>query len=113
MNMRLIAAATICAALVISCGNPVTDEQRVNSLEAERSQIIADLHRQEAECQAQQIEFSNTPNGDKIAEKCFDAYRKMLDISRNSIERIDRRIAEIGRGKPDMTYDPNWKGSTK
>lgn len=107
MNERLIAAAMLCAALAMSCSQPVTDEQRANMLESERAQIIADLHRHRAECQAQAIEFANVAGGEKIVASCLDGHRAMVDASRTSIANIDAALLKLGRpaGNPFDQFD--------
>ena len=75
----------------------MTPEQKVQMLEDQKLEIIADLHRQQAECQAQAIEFANTPIRAEVVASCVDAYRVMANASRTTLENIDKRIVEIRR----------------
>lgn len=93
--MRLMNSALICAVLVLACGEPMTDGAKLELLEGQRQEIIADLTRQQAECQAQAIEFANAPNRNVVVESCTESVRTMAELSRHSISDIDQRIAEI------------------
>lgn len=94
MNRNLI-ALVIPFVLLQSCSKAVTAEQTITILENQKLEILADLHRQQAECQAQSIEFANAKGGEKVVNGCLDSYRKMRDVAQTSIDLLDRRIAEI------------------
>ena len=79
-----------------SCGQKMSAEQKIRMLESQRREIVADLHRQKSECEAQAIEFGDSPIRDKVIGGCFDSLRFMVDVSQKSLDNIDRRIAEIG-----------------
>lgn len=94
--MHVAITATACAALLLlGCSKPMTPEEKIAMLDSQRREILANLHRQQAECQAQAIEFSGTPSGEKIIEGCRDTFRFMVDTSRTTLENFDARIAEI------------------
>lgn len=60
-------------------------------MEANRAAILADLFRQQAECQAVAIEFSDR----RIIEACVETYRSSAESAAIVIAEIDRRIAEV------------------
>lgn len=111
MNLKWIAAAVFL--LPLGCGKAMTPKQKIAMLEGQRLEIIADLHRQQAECQAQAIEFANSPMRDSVVSSCVETYRVMHAASMRIMADFDKRIAEIEQqNKPkdlDLTYDPNWK----
>lgn len=86
---------------LLGCGNQMTPEEKLKMLENQRNvltrEFMADQHRQRAECQAQAIEFSGDPLQGKVAESCMETVRFMVKTSRETIERIDKQIAEIRR----------------
>jgi len=88
MKFKLIAVA-----LLAACSGPTT-EQRIASLEAERAAIHADLLRQQAECQAQAIEFQGNP---RVALACADALRTTAETAALVIGTIDGRIDALRR----------------
>lgn len=90
---RMLALLAIAAA---ACGQTMTAEQKIRMLEGMRMEIMADLHRQQAECRAQAIEFADSPMRDRVVSSCFESYRFMVDVSQKSLDNLDRRIAEIG-----------------
>jgi len=94
MNRNLI-ALVIPLVLQQSCSNPMTEEQKIKMLEGQKLEILADLHRHQAECQAQAIEFSNVKGGESIVRSCFDTYRIMVEAARVSLDNIDKRLAEL------------------
>lgn len=91
--------------------------EKIAMLETQRQEIVADLYRQQAECQAQAIEFANTPVRAKVVTSCLDAYRVMAEASIKIISNFDRRIDQIRReqlenaplnqidGKPKLMTD--------
>jgi hypothetical protein len=99
MNRNLI-ALVIPLVLLESCSNPMTAEQKITMLENQKLEILADLHRQQAECQAQAIEFANVKGGEKVVSSCMESYRKMRDAAQTSIDLLERRIVEINPSQP-------------
>lgn len=91
--MKLMLIAIV---LLAGCSGP-TPGERIASLEAERAAIHADLVRQQAECQAQAIEFASLPNGQQVVLSCLEAYRALAESSNLVVEALDKRIAEIQR----------------
>lgn len=82
----------ILVALALSACGGVSDADKIAGMEANRAAILADLFRQQAECQAQAIEFS----GDRhILEACIETYRLSAENAAIVITAIDRRIAEV------------------
>jgi ribosome maturation protein Sdo1 len=86
--------AALCAALLVSCSKPMTAEQRLQMLESQQREIIANLHRQKAECQAKAIEFSGTEGVEKIVGSCLETLRFMVETSRVTLENFDKHIAQ-------------------
>lgn len=95
MNAKRILALLVVSASAVSCGQKMTAEQKIRMLEEQRLEILADLHRQQAECQAQAIQFADSPMREKVVSGCLDGYRFMVDVSQKSLDNLDRRIAEI------------------
>lgn len=90
-------ATMLCAALLISCSQQLSAEQQANMLESERTQIIAELHRHRAECEALAIEFANISGSEKVIASCLDGHRAMVEASRVSIAKIDAALLKLGR----------------
>ena len=88
MNIKLI----VLAVALVGCS--VSKEEKLAQLADQRAQVFADLHRQQAECQAQAIEFAGDRN---IVESCVAALQVMAEASANVVASIDKRSAEIGR----------------
>lgn len=86
-------AAAFGAALLISCSEPMTEEQRFEMLESQRREIIANLHRQKAECEALAIEFSGTDGAERIVGGCQETLRLMVDMSQVTLANFDKNIA--------------------
>lgn len=101
MNKRLIGTA-LSAAVALSCSQAMTAEQKIEMLESQRLEILSDLHRQKAECEAQAIEFSTSPERVKVVSACLDSHRKAVEIAQRSLADIDKRISEIRREKPSL-----------
>jgi len=86
----------ILVALSLSACGVVSDADKIAMMEANRAAIIADLFRQQAECQAQAIEFS----GDRhVLEACIETYRLSAESAAIVITAIDERITAVRRGK--------------
>ena len=90
MKTKFIPLVTAC--LLLGCG--LTTDQKIAQLNDQRAQVIADLHRQKAECQAQAIEFAGDRN---VVEACVQSVATMADVSASVIESIDKRIADLRR----------------
>lgn len=95
MNKRCLFALVGASVICLACNQNMTAEQKIAALENQRLEIIADLYRQQAGCQAQAIEFANMSNRESVVESCVDTHRLMVEASQRSIDNIDRRIAEI------------------
>lgn len=65
--------------------------EKIEKLDVMRREAAANLHRQQAECQAVAIEFK----GDRmLVDNCMDTFRKMADITRDTVSMIDKRMGE-------------------
>jgi len=90
-------ATMLFAALLISCSQAVTAERKIEMLESQQLEILADLHRQKAECEAQAIEFAGVPGRAEVIDSCLRSYRAMVDASQTTLGNLDKAIAEIRR----------------
>lgn len=103
MNMRLMSAALVVVALLLpGCSKRMTAEQKIEMLESQRLEIIADLHRHRAECEAQAIEFANVPMRDSVVSSCLDGLRAMVEASQATLGNLDRRITELQPAWPAL-----------
>lgn len=97
MNMRLITATiTLVASQVLfGCDKPMTPAQKIKMLESQKMSIFADLHRQQAECNAQAIESANDQHREKVVSACWEVYRLSSESSQLVLSSLDKRIAEV------------------
>lgn len=91
MDLRTIALAALTIA-VAGCGRAPTIEEKIAALDAERSQVLADLVRQRSECEAQAVEFPGNP---EIAQGCVQSLRTMSDLAMQTVATLDKRITEL------------------
>lgn len=88
-----IRVALACAMLLGCTPSPEEAERaKIAQMEAMRREIVADLFRQKADCQAFAIEF---PNDLKGSADCLRTLAQMQDLTAITIAAIDRRIAEV------------------
>lgn len=99
MNKRRLFALVGVSVICLACNQKMTAEQKITALENQRLEIVADLYRQQAGCQAQAIEFANMSNRESVVESCVDTHRLMVEASQRSIDNIDRRIAQLSAQK--------------
>ncbi len=97
MRVKYILSTICLAVLIASCEKPLTAAQKIEILENTRLEEIADMHRQQAECQAMAIEFSRTPDGEKIVKSCWDVLRVTNEATQRVLASIDKRISELNR----------------
>lgn len=73
-------------------------DEKIAMLETQRQEIVADLYRQQAECQAQAIEFANQPNGHAVVSTCMEAFRVMTIASQSTLDDLATRIETLRAG---------------
>lgn len=91
----------------------MTPEEKIRRLESQRLEVMADLHRDMAECQAQSIEFANSDQHAKVVNACFEAHRAMVDISQQNMAIIDKRIAQIAKASGKKNPFDQFDGPKK
>lgn len=96
------AALIVVVLLLPGCNKRMSAEQKIRMLEGQRLEILADLHRQQAECQAQAIEFANMPMRDSVVSSCLEGFRVMVEASQITLGNIDRQIVELRPAGPAL-----------
>lgn len=96
------AALVVLAMLLLGCSKRMTAEQKIEMLENQRLEIIADLHRHRAECEAQAIEFANVPMRDSVVSSCMEGFRAMVEAAQITMGNLDRRITELQPAWPAL-----------
>lgn len=73
--------------------------EKIAMLDNQKQEIMADLYRQQAECNAHAIEFAGQPNRQEVISTCMEAARTMAIASQTAIASINERIEALQREK--------------
>lgn len=89
-----IRVALACAMLLGCTPSPEEAERaKIAQMEAMRREIVADLFRQKADCQAFSIEF---PWNHEAIDDCRRTAERMQALTEPTLAAIDRRLALVG-----------------
>lgn len=84
--------------VLAACGKTPEETaiKKLDMLEASRREAIADLHRNQAECQALMIEAPDIPEMHRV---CWETHAAVRKMTAGLLSDIDKRIAEIKAGR--------------
>lgn len=93
-HFPLCAALLLLPVSIVACQQPLSPEDKITALEAQKRQERADLVRAEGECRAAATEFGA---GDVATTSCRETLAMQQRLTAETIADIDARIDQIRR----------------